>query len=89
MPAPKTTSKDKQAAGPAATKDTKKKDEKPVPAEAAATTAPKASVAAASDSKPKTDGQGKPDQAAYNKEQDDVKKEIDELNVKLVSVTAM
>lgn len=95
MPAPKTAIKDKQAAAGSAPKDAKKKGEKTAPV----AEAPKAAAAPATDSpKPKSGADapvavavaagGKPDQVAYNKEQDELKKEIDELNKKLVSTLA-
>ncbi|KAG9015537.1 hypothetical protein FRB94_000142 [Tulasnella sp. JGI-2019a] len=80
MPAPKTATKDKQPAASASsgTKEANKnKGEK-----AAGTTESKLK----SDAPAVASHGGKPDQVAYNKEQDELKKEIDELNKKLSAV---
>ncbi|KAG8865127.1 hypothetical protein FRB96_000016 [Tulasnella sp. 330] len=88
MPAPKTAAKDKPTTG-TVTKDAKKKGEKTADA-------PKAIAASATEPLKLKSGAdipvtvavavaagGRPDQVAYNKEQDELKKEIDELNKKL------
>lgn len=71
--------------GPKAAGDNKKAaSSKPAPAPKAAATSTKATEADASESAAQAGGSSKPDQAAYNKEQDTLKTQIDAAQVKLV-----
>lgn len=58
----------------------------PAPKAAGATTAKKEAESEAADSAAQATGSGKPDQAAYNKEQDTLKAQIDAAQAKLVWV---